>query len=573
MSSQAMRQALRNTWSAPKSLRTTPSLQARAFGTFKTPPIRNEPNPQYEIGSEHREKIKSALDDLKAKLPVKVPLQIAGKTVPASATAKQTIPSSHSTVLAEYPLATGEQVNEAIEQALAVKEEWQNMSFKDRASIFLRAAELISQNRHEIMAATMLGQGKNIWQAEIDAAAESCDFLRFSVHYAAELLKQQNTMNDDGVWNRTEYRPLEGFVYAITPFNFTAISANLTVAPAIMGNVVVWKPSDSAIYSNYVLMKIFEEAGLPKGVIQMIPGDARTVTDAVLQHPEFSALHFTGSTDVFRQLYGKISDGVVSGKYNSYPRIIGETGGKNFHLVHKSADIRNAVVNTIRGAFEYQGQKCSATSRLYVSESAWPELKKTLVEEMDKIKQGPPEDCANFVGPVIHERSWNKLDGVITKAKADKELTLIAGGKTDKSEGWYIQPTVFQTSNPQHDMMKTEFFGPLLTAYVFPDNEYENMLSLIDKSTKFALTGAVFARDRNAIKAAEDGLRQSAGNFYINSKSSGAVVGHQPFGGSRASGTNDKAVSPNLLSRFTSVRSMKEDLMSTYEVGYPSNKV
>ncbi|KAI8650958.1 Multifunctional fusion protein [Fusarium keratoplasticum] len=547
---------------------------ARAFGTFRTPPIRNEPNPSYEKGSKERQELQKALQSLKQKLPVKLPLEISGQNVKHSATARQTMPSSHQTVLAEYPLTTSEQVAEAIESALEAKKKWQDMSFNDRAAVFLRAAELIATKyRYEIMAATMLGQGKNIWQAEIDSAAESCDFLRFNVHYAAELLKQQNTMNDVGVWNRTEYRPLEGFVYAISPFNFTAIGANLTVAPAIMGNVVIWKPSDSAIYSSWLLQKILQEAGLPKGVIQFLPGNPETVTDAVLKHPDFAALHFTGSTDVFRSLYGKIAEGVASGAYVSYPRIIGETGGKNFHLVHGSADIRNAVVNTIRGAFEYQGQKCSATSRLYVAESVWPEFKKELIAETEKIQVGSPEDFSNFVGPVIHQRSWEKLDSVISKAKADKEVTILTGGHTDKSEGWYIQPTIFQTTNPHHEMLKTEFFGPLLTVYVYPDAEYEQTLSLIDKSTKFALTGAVFARDQDAIKAAEEGLRQSAGNFYINSKSSGAVVGHQPFGGSRASGTNDKATSTNLISRFTSIRSMKEDLVGAYEVEYPSNKV
>ncbi|KAM6511948.1 1-pyrroline-5-carboxylate dehydrogenase [Fusarium falciforme] len=547
---------------------------ARAFGTFKTPPIRNEPNPSYEKGSKERQELLKALQSLKQKLPVKLPLEISGQNVKHCATARQTMPSSHQTVLAEYPLTTSEQVSEAIESALEAKKKWQDMSFNDRAAVFLRAAELIATKyRYEIMAATMLGQGKNIWQAEIDSAAESCDFLRFNVHYAAELLKQQNTMNDVGVWNRTEYRPLEGFVYAISPFNFTAIGANLTVAPAIMGNVVIWKPSDSAIYSSWLLQKILQEAGLPKGVIQFLPGNPETVTDAVLKHPDFAALHFTGSTDVFRSLYGKIAEEVASGAYVSYPRIIGETGGKNFHLVHGSADIRNAVVNTIRGAFEYQGQKCSATSRLYVAESVWPGFKKDLIAETEKIQVGSPEDFSNFVGPVIHQRSWEKLNSVISKAKADKEVTILTGGHTDKSEGWYIQPTIFQTTNPHHEMLKTEFFGPLLTVYVYPDAEYEQTLSLIDKSTKFALTGAVFSRDQDAIKAAEEGLRQSAGNFYINSKSSGAVVGHQPFGGSRASGTNDKATSTNLLSRFTSIRSMKEDLVGAYEVEYPSNKV
>lgn len=373
--------------------------------------------------------------------------------------------------------------------------------------------------------------------------------------------------------SRMEYRPLERFVYAISPFNFTAIGANLTAAPAIMGNVAIWKPSDSAVYSNYLLQSILEEAGLPPGVIQFLPGEPETVTSAVLQHPKFAALHFTGSTDVFRGLYEKIADGVTSSLYESYPRIVGETGGKNFHLIHGSADIRNAVVNTVRGAFEYQGQKCSATSRLYVAESIWPEFKKQLVEETEKLHVGSPECFENFIGPVIHERSWKKLDGVIQKAKTDADVEIIAGGQTDRSKGWFIKPTIFQTKNPRHDFLKSEFFGPLLTVYVYPDAQYQETLSLIDSTTQFALTGAVFARDRSAISAAEEGLRQSAGNFYINCKSSGAVVGHQPFGGSCGSGTNDKATSANLLSRFTSIRSMKEDLVGADTVTYPSNEV
>ncbi|KAM5371005.1 hypothetical protein ACJZ2D_008202 [Fusarium nematophilum] len=559
---------------APTASIVTPARFSRCLGTFRTPPIRNEPNPSYEKGSKERQKLQDALDSLKQRLPIQIPLKINGQQTASKATASQPIPSSHATILAEYPQATPEQVSEAIEKALAAKEGWENTSFENRAAVFLRAAELIAgKYRHDIMAATMLGQGKNIWQAEIDSAAESCDFYRFNVHSAAELYKQQNTMNDAGIWNKMEYRPLEGFVYAISPFNFTAIGANLTAAPAIMGNVVIWKPSDSAVYAGHLLQKILEEAGLPEGVIQFLPGDAELVTQTVLDHPKFSALHFTGSTDVFRKLYGRTGEGVSSGLYESYPRIVGETGGKNFHLVHGSADLRNAVVNTIRGAFEYQGQKCSATSRLYVAESIWPEFKKQLVEETEKLQVGPPEDFRNFIGPVIHDRSWERLNKVIKDAKADKEVELLAGGSADKSKGWFVQPTIFQTRNPSHDLLKTEFFGPLLTIYVYPDAEYEQTLSLIDKTTKFALTGAVFARDRTAIAAAERGLRQSAGNFYVNCKSSGAVVGHQPFGGGRSSGTNDKATSTNLLSRFTSIRSMKEDLVGADEVEYPSNRV
>ncbi|SCN92244.1 probable delta-1-pyrroline-5-carboxylate dehydrogenase [Fusarium fujikuroi] len=533
-----VRQAIRRQ-AAPRQ------VTIRCLGTLRVPPIRNEPNPTYAKGSLERQKLQEALDSLKQRLPIKVPLKNSGQKVASKATGSQPIPSAHATTLAEYATATPDQVSEAIEKAMGVKENWANTSFENRAAVFLRAAELIAgKYRYEIMAATMLGQGKNIWQAEIDSAAESCDFYKFNVHYAAELYKQQNTMNDAGVWNKMEYRPLEGFVYAISPFNFTAIGANLTAAPAIMGNVVIWKPSDSAIYAGYVLQKVLEEAGPPDG-----------------------------STDVFRDLYGKIGDGIRSGLYESYPRVIGETGGKNFHLVHNSADIRNAVVNTVRGAFEYQGQKCSATSRLYVSEPIWPKFKEELIAETEKLQVGPPEDFKNFIGPVIHERSWEKLNKVIQDAKTDKEVELHAGGSTDKSKGWFIQPTIFQTKNPWHNLMKNELFGPILSVYVYPDAEYKQTMELIDRSTKFALTGAVFSRDRTAIAEAETALRQSAGNFYVNCKNSGAVVGHQPFGGGRASGTNDKATSTNLLSLFTSIRSMKEDLVGADEVQYPSNEV
>ncbi|KAK1688064.1 delta 1-pyrroline-5-carboxylate dehydrogenase-like protein [Colletotrichum godetiae] len=539
----------------------------RGFGTFKAPPVRNEPNPSYSKGSAERRKLQDAISRLKSSLPIRVP-SLAPEIV-----TKQYLPSDHSVALAEYAQTTPEHVSVAIDRALEAKLAWENTSFKDRAAVFLRAAELIAgKYRYDIMAATMLGQGKNIWQAEIDSAAESCDFLRFNVHYAAQLYNQQNTLTDAGIMNQTEYRPLEGFVYAISPFNFTAIGANLTVAPAIMGNVVLWKPSHYALYSSYLLQKIFEEAGLPANVIQFLPGEPEAITSAVLDHPQFAALHFTGSTDVFRQLYGKIGDGVTSGRYESYPRLIGETGGKNFHLVHRSADVRNAVVNTVRGAFEYQGQKCSATSRLYVAESIWPEFKEMLLRETKGLKVGSPEQVDNFIGPVIHERSWKKLRDVIEEAKLDTAIELLAGGHTDNSQGWFVSPTIFQTNDPQHKLMKNELFGPILAVHVYPDAKYEEMLPVIDSTTQYGLTGAVFARNRSAIETAEKGLRHAAGNFYVNSKSIGAVVGHQPFGGGRASGTNDKATSINLLTRFTSMRSMKEDLVGADTVLYPSNE-
>lgn len=426
------------------------------------------------------------------------------------------------------------------------------------------------------MAATMVGQGKNAWQAEIDSAAELADFLRFSVQYAEELYAQQPQHNAPSVWNRTEYRPLEGFVYAVTPFNFTAIAGNLAGAPALMGNVVVWKPSDSAIAASWVLYQILLEAGLPKNVIQFVPGNPVEVTKAALAHKKFAALHYTGSTAVFRSLYGQIANGVAEGKYQGYPRIVGETGGKNFHLIHPSAELRNAVVQTVRGAFEYQGQKCSATSRAYVPKSLWPEFKAQLIEETKALSVGPPTDHSNFIGPVIHAGSFNKLAKVIDDAKSDSELELVVGGTYDSSKGYYIHPTIYEAKSASHPLLSTELFGPILGVYVYDDstpNAFADICATVDATSDYGLTGSVFATDRSAIRFAEEALRNAAGNFYINCKSTGAVVGQQPFGGARASGTNDKAGSLNLLSRFVSTRSIKEEFNATTKVAYPSNEV
>ena len=468
-------------------------------------------------------------------------------------------------------------MSQAIECALAAKSAWAALPFHDRASIFLKAADLISEKyRYEIMALTMLGQGKNAWQAEIDAAAELCDFLRFNVQYAQDLYAQQPVHNSPGVWNRVEYRPLEGFVYAVSPFNFTAIGGNLPSAPALMGNVVIWKPSPSAIASNYLIYKILLEAGLPPNVIQFLPGDADEVTNVVLSHRDFASLHYTGSTAVFRSLYGKIASNVAEGRYRGYPRIVGETGGKNYHLIHKSADPTNAAINTTRGAFEFQGQKCSATSRAYIPSSLWPEIKPLLESETKKLEVGPPTSFENFIGPVIHQRSFDKLSKVIDDAKSDPELELLVGGTYDGTTGFFIHPTIYITKDPQHKLLSTELFGPILTLYIYDDSKiesFEEICKLIDTTSDYALTGAVFAKDRAAIAFAENALRESAGNFYINVKSTGAVVGQQPFGGARASGTNDKAGSPNLLSRFVSMRSIKEDFVGSTEVVYPSNEV
>jgi 1-pyrroline-5-carboxylate dehydrogenase len=416
-------------------------------------------------------------------------------------------------------MASPEHVSAAITSALSAKQRWESLPFADRAAIFLKAADLVSgKYRYQLMAATMLGQGKNAWQAEIDAAAELADFLRFNVSYAEELYEQQPARHSAGVWNRVEYRPLEGFVYAVSPFNFTAIGGNLPAAPALMGNVVVWKPSPGALYSNYLVYKVLLEAGLPPDVIQWVPGDAATVTSAVLSHPEFAALHYTGSTQVFRNLYGKIASGVVDAKYKSYPRIVGETGGKNFHLIHHSADLRNAVVQTVRGAFEYQGQKCSACSRAYVPQNIAAEFLGDLKAEVEALKVGAPDEgFDNFVGPVIHRGAFDKLRKVIDEANQDPELELLVGGKYDDSKGFFIYPTVYVAKSPDHPLFSKELFGPVLVVYVYPDEKWEEILKIVDESGGgYGLTGSVFASDRYVIRQAEEALRHASGNFYIS---------------------------------------------------------
>ncbi|KAJ5983848.1 hypothetical protein N7481_005947 [Penicillium waksmanii] len=552
-------------------------IQSRTLGTyatFKIPQINNEPNKHYVPGSPDRKGLEDALASYKQQSPLNLPLIVAGKEIKTSETFTQSNPATHAPV-ATYSNASKADVQAAIDAALAARKSWADTPFAERASIFLKAADLISTKyRYDIMALTMHGQGKNAWQAEIDSAAELIDFFRFGVKYAEEVYAQQPVHHAPGVWNRLEYRPLEGFVYAISPFNFTAIGGNLAGAPALMGNVVLWKPSPAAMASNWLVHQILLEAGLPKDVIQFVPGDAEEVTSTVLDNKEFAALHFTGSTDVFRSLYGKISQGVADGKYRSYPRIVGETGGKNFHLVHKSADVRNAVVQTVRGAFEFQGQKCSATSRAYVASSIADEFVEGVAAEVNKLKIGEPTEFSNFCGPVIHEGSFNKLAGVIDEAKSDPELELLAGGSYDSSKGWYIQPTVYRTANPDHPLLSRELFGPVIVIHAYNDATEADFLKICDKidnTSTYGLTGSIFAQDREAVQVANDALRNAAGNFYINCKSTGAVVGQQPFGGARASGTNDKAGSANLLSRFVSLRSVKEEFVPTYTVEYPSN--
>ncbi|GAO15088.1 hypothetical protein UVI_02048510 [Ustilaginoidea virens] len=567
-----MKSVLLGKASAAQSLRsagrTSQRMSMGTLATFKTPKVANEPNHHYAKGSAQRKDLTAAVANYRKKVPIEVPVVVGGKELN---------PSDHSSRVANYHTATPADVSKAIDAALAAKPAWEALPFSDRAAVFLKAADLVANKyRYDIMAATVLGQGKNAWQAEIDAAAELADFFRFNVHYAQELLSQQPEHNSPGSWNRLEYRPLEGFVYAVSPFNFTAIAGNLPGAPALMGNVVVWKPSDFAIASNWLVYQILLEAGLPKNVIQFVPGNPEEVTKTVLAHKEFAALHYTGSTAIFRKLYGAIGEGVVEGRYRSYPRIVGETGGKNFHLIHPSADLDNAVAHTVRGAFEFQGQKCSATSRLYVAKSVWPEFKKKLVAEVEKLSVGEPWNHQNFCGPVIHAASFKKLSGAIDEARADKEIELVAGGKYDSSKGYYVHPTVFKTTNPAHKFLSTEFFGPILTAYVYDDaarDAFSRACELVDSTSEYGLTGAIFASDREAIRLAEDKLRNAAGNFYINCKSTGAVVGQQAFGGARASGTDDKAGSSNLLTRFVNIRALKEEFNATNQVAYPSNQV
>lgn len=533
----------------------------------------------YEKDSAARQKLQAALESLRQSAPLQIPIVVDGKETKTQTTSQQPYPANYKDTLAESSNASAADVERAIESALAAKPAWESMTFADRASIFLKAADLISgKYRYEINAATMLGQGKNATQAEIDAAAETCDFLRFGVQYAQELYAQQPVHNSPGVWNRLEYRPLEGFVYAVTPFNFTAIAGNLPYAPALMGNVTIWKPSPSAMASNWLLYNIFLEAGLPPNVVQFVPGDPVEITKTVLKHRNFGALHYTGSTAVFRNLYGQIGLATGEGRYKGYPRIVGETGGKNYHVVHNSANVENVVLNTVRGAFEYQGQKCSATSRGYFPKSQWDQYKTRLVEETKKLKVGPPEEFDAFVGPVIHQQSFDKLKEVIDDAKNDSELECIVGGSYDGKEGFYIHPTIYVTTNPNHELLSKELFGPVIAIHVYDDTKspteaFVNVCKTVDETSEYGLTGAVFAQDRDALRFAEEALRNSAGNFYLNCKSTGSIVGQQPFGGARASGTNDKAGSPNLMSRFVSIRSIKEDFVGLTEVLYPSNIV
>lgn len=542
------------------------------LATFRVPDIENEPLRSYSPGSIERRHLESAIFQMAQDSPFEIPCIVNGRPVKTDKLAKQPMPHDHARHLCAYHEADETIVASAINGALAAKAEWENMPWSDRAAIFLKAADLVSgKYRYKLMAATILGQGKNAWQAEIDAAAEFADFLRFGVKFVEELYSQQPVKNAAGAWNRTEYRALEGFVLAVSPFNFTAIGGNLPGTPALVGNVVLWKPSPAAMYSNYLIYQIFTEAGVPPGVIQFVPGPAPEVVAQAINHTSFAALHFTGSTAVFQKLWKDIASNLPT--YRSYPRIVGETGGKNFHLIHKSAEVRNAVLQSVRAGFEYQGQKCSALSRLYVPKSLWEGgFKDQFLSEISEIQVGSPLDFSNFMGPVIGLPAFDRIMGYIETAKAAGGEVLV-GGTGDASKGYFIQPTVILTKDPSSVTLVEEIFGPVITVFVYEDDKYQETLDLIDKTTKYALTGSIFASDRRALLEATNRLRNAAGNVYYNEKCTGAVVGQQPFGGARASGTNDKAGSISIFYRFVSARSIKENFIGLENFRYPSNLV
>lgn len=498
---------------------------------------------------------------------IEIPMVINGKEVKTDDKVQLQSPQDHAHDFGSYHRGTMQHVDDAINAALAAKKQWNELGWEHRAAIFLKAADLLAgPYRDVINAATMIGQSKNVHQAEIDAACEFIDFLRFNVEFMTEMYSEQ-PVSDAGIWNRVEYRPLEGFCFAVTPFNFTAISGNLPTCMAMLGNVVVWKPSDKQIYSAKVIMDVLTEAGLPAGVINMIFTDGKETAEKVLAHRDFAGLHFTGSTKVFQGMWKMIGDNIHN--YRTYPRIVGETGGKDFVIAHPSANVDAVATALVRGAFEYQGQKCSAASRAYIPQSLWADVKKVMETQIDSIKIGSPEDPSNFVNAVIDKNSFEKCKGYIDRANSSNEANVVIGGKTDDSKGWFVHPTVIETTNPQYESMVEEIFGPILSVYVYEDAKWAETLELVDSSSPYSLTGSVFAQDSYAINEAFKALENSSGNFYINDKPTGAVVGQQPFGGGRASGTNDKAGSKMNLLRWTSVRSVKETFVSPKDYKYP----
>ena len=537
-----------------------------ARGFFNVPKAVNEPVKEYAPGSPEREELLATYKKM-FNSNIDVPMHINGEEVRTKNTRNITPPHDHKHIVGQYHIADKSHVDSAISTALAAREAWSSVAWTERASIFLKAAELLAgPYRAKMNAATMIAQSKNVHQAEIDASCEMIDFFRFNVQYMTDIFKDQPS-SAPGIWNRVEYRPLEGFIYAISPFNFTSIAANLPAAAALMGNVVVWKPSDHQAYSAQVIVDMFKEAGLPDGVINVVYGDPVMISDTVLASPDFSGLHFTGSTHVFKDLWKQIGNNIHN--YKTYPRIVGETGGKDFIWVHNSSNPLQVATAITRGSFEYQGQKCSAASRAYIPVSLWNEVKEHLISQTNKIKMGSPEDPSNYVNAVIHEGSFDKIAGFIDAAKADNDAEIIIGGGYDKSVGYFIEPTIILAKSPMYSTMTTELFGPVMTIYLYEDSEWEASLKLVDESTEYALTGAIFSTDRYIVEKASKVLENAAGNFYINDKPTGAVVGQQPFGGGRSSGTNDKAGSAQNLLRWTSVRLIKETFVTPTDYTYP----
>jgi len=535
-------------------------------GIFQTPPPKNERIISYAPGTAERQLLRKAIDEMRGQT-ADIPMYIGGKEVRTHKKKRISPPHDHQHLLGYYHEGGQEHVAQSIDAALQAKAAWENMGWENRASIFLKAAELVAgPYRYAINAATMLGQSKNAYQAEIDAACEWIDFLRFNVHFMTEIYREQ-PISGEGVWNRTEYRPLEGFTYAISPFNFTAIAGNLPASMAMMGNTAVWKPSETQAYSADLIMKILIEAGLPPGVINLIYVDGAAAAEVVFKHQDFAGVHFTGSTGVFKKIWKTIGENIEL--YKTYPRIVGETGGKDFIAVHSSARASQVAAAIVRGAFEFQGQKCSAASRGYIPSNLWDETKTLLLKDLKSLKMGGTEDFSNFINAVIDEKAFDKITGYIEKARENPKNEIIAGGKYDKSKGYFIEPTVVLTQAPRSLTMCEEIFGPVVTIYVYPENEFEKMLDLVDSTSPYALTGSVFSQDRYALELAAQKLRHAAGNFYINDKPTGAVVGQQPFGGARASGTNDKAGAKANLMRWVSMRTIKETFVTPVDYRYP----
>ncbi len=538
-------------------------------GFYTVPVPVNEPIKSYAPGSPERIATQSMLKELRSK-ELDIPMYIGGKEVRSNDKVRLAPPHDHKHTLGYFHKSNKDHVTQAINAALAAKPQWEALAWEHRASIFLKAAELIAgPYRAKLNAATMLGQSKNAFQAEIDSACEIIDFLRFNVLYMTEIYKQQPPVAGTGfgVWNRVEHRPLEGFIYALTPFNFTAIAGNLPTSCAMMGNVVVWKPSNTQVYAANVLMEIFMKAGVPDGVINLIYPSGPDAAEVIFSHPDFSGIHFTGSTEVFQNIWKTIGNNIH--KYKTYPRIVGETGGKDFIMAHKSADAKILATAISRGAFEYQGQKCSAASRAYIPDNLWNEVKELVQADLKSFKMGPTEDFTNFINAVIDEKSFDKLAKYIDLAKADKNVEIIAGGNYDKSKGWFIEPTIIVAKDPKYVTMCEELFGPVLTLYVYDADKFDEILQIVDTTSIYALTGAIIAQDRYAIEYATKVLRNAAGNFYINDKCTGAVVGQQPFGGARGSGTNDKAGAMINLLRWVSPRTIKETFVPPTDYRYP----